>query len=299
MPYGRFAHNTQSIHHAYASAIVIDATRRRNYNDTIMNQKGLSRFETVAQEMVEGALGRLFGGRLEPLDVASRLVRALEDSATNGQIALAYHVELNPADLDLLTADSPHLAEDLADIAQQLGAYAGVAKSERIIVRLVADPEIKRHRVNITALQDGKDVASEKTQTYGGSSQFEASLAKLQEIDAFLIVQGRRHVPLNRPLITMGRRPSNDIVLDLPSVSRQHAQIRWRFGRFVLYDVSSRGRTLVNGHPISEQVLRSGDVIALSDALLVYGEGNDEKLQQQAAFDDDTGHTLVHRPDSS
>jgi hypothetical protein len=299
MPYGRFAHNTQSIHHAYASAIVIDATRRRNYNDTIMNQKGLSRFETVAQEMVEGALGRLFGGRLEPLDVASRLVRALEDSATNGQIALAYHVELNPADLDLLTADSPHLAEDLADIAQQLGAYAGVPKSERIIVRLVANPEIKRHRVNITALQDGKDVASEKTQTYGGSSQFEASLAKLQEIDAFLIVQGRRHVPLDRPLITMGRRPSNDIVLDLPSVSRQHAQIRWRFGRFVLYDVSSRGRTLVNGHPISEQVLRSGDVIALSDALLVYGEGNDEKLQRQAAFDDDTGQTLVHRPDSS
>jgi pSer/pThr/pTyr-binding forkhead associated (FHA) protein len=299
MPYGRFAHSTQSIHHAYASAIVIDATRRRNYNDTIMNQKGLSRFETVAQEMVEGALGRLFGGRLEPLDVASRLVRALEDSATNGQIALAYHVELNPRDLDLLTADSPHLAEDLADIAQQLGAYAGVAKSERIIVRLVADPEIKRHRVNITALQDGKDVASEKTQTYGVSSQFEASLAKLQEIDAFLIVQGRRHVPLDRPLITMGRRPSNDIVLDLPSVSRQHAQIRWRFGRFVLYDVSSRGRTLVNGHPISEQVLRSGDVIALSDALLVYGEGNDEKLQQQAISDDDTGHTLVYKPDSS
>lgn len=299
MPYGRFAHNTQSIHHAYASAIVIDATRRRNYNDTIMNQKGLSRFETVAQEMVEGALGRLFGGRLEPLDVASRLVRALEDSATNGQIALAYHVELNPADLDSLTADSPHLAEDLADIAQQLGAYAGVPKSERIIVRLVANPEIKRHRVNITALQDGKDVASEKTQTYGGSSQFEASLAKLQEIDAFLIVQGRRHVPLDRPLITMGRRPSNDIVLDLPSVSRQHAQIRWRFGRFVLYDVSSRGRTLVNGHPISEQVLRSGDVIALSDALLVYGEGNDEKLQQQAISDDDTGHTLVYKPDSS
>jgi pSer/pThr/pTyr-binding forkhead associated (FHA) protein len=191
------------------------------------------------------------------------------------------------------------LAEDLADIAQQLGAYAGVAKSERIIVRLVANPEIKRHRVNITALQDGKDVASEKTQTYGGSSRFEVSLAKLQEVDAFLIVQGRRHVPLNRPLITMGRRPSNDIVLDLPSVSRQHAQIRWRFGRFVLYDVSSRGRTLVNGHPISEQVLRSGDVIALSDALLVYGEGNDEKLQQQAISDDDTGHTLVYKPDSS
>ena len=142
-------------------------------------------------------------------------------------------------------------------------------------------------------------LVSEETQTYGRSSQFEASLARLKEVDAFLIVQGRRHVPLNRPLTTMGRRTENDVVLDLPSVSRQHAQIRWRFGRFVLYDVSSRGRTLVNGHPISEHVLRPGDVIALSDALLVYGEGNDEKLRQRADFDDDTAQTLVRKSDSS
>jgi pSer/pThr/pTyr-binding forkhead associated (FHA) protein len=264
-----------------------------------MKQKGLSRFEVLAQEMVEGAFGRLFGGRLEPLDVASRLVRVLEDSSINGQMALVYHVELNPADLDSLSTDNPQLAEDLADVAGRLGAYAGVAGSERTIIKLVANPQIKRHRVNITALQDGEDALSEKTQTYGRSSQFEASLAKLKEIDAFLIIQGRHHVPLNRPLTTMGRRTENDIVLDLPSVSRQHAQIRWRFGRFVLYDVSSRGRTLVNGHPISEHVLRPGDVIALSDALLVYGEGHDEKLRQRANIDDDTAQTWVRKSDSS
>ena len=106
-------------------------------------------------------------------------------------------------------------------------------------------------------------------------------------------------MPLNRPLTTMGRRTENDVVLDLPSVSRQHAQIRWRLGRFVLYDVSSRGRTLVNGHPISEHVLRPGDVIALSDALLVYGEGNVEKLRQRADFDDATAQTLVRKSDCS
>jgi hypothetical protein len=280
-------------------AIMIDATRRRNYNDTIMKRTGLSRFEVLAQELVEGSFGRLFGGRLEPLDVASRLIRAVEDSSINGQMAIVYHVELNPEDLVSLTKDNPLLDEDLAVVVRRLGTHASVTGSERTIVQLVANPEIKRHRVNIFAVQNDEDAVSEETQAYGRSGQFEASLAKLKEIDAFLIVQGRRHVPLVRPVTTMGRRTENDVVLDLPSVSRQHAQIRWRFGRFVLYDVSSRGRTVVNGHPIREHVLRPGDVIALSDALLVYGEGNDEKLPQRADFEDDTAQTLVRKSDSS
>jgi hypothetical protein len=264
-----------------------------------MKQKGLSRFERLAQEMVEGTFGRLFGGRLEPLDVAGRLLRALEDSTVDGQMASAYQVELNPEDLDSLTAENPKLAEDLADVAGRLGVYAGVAGSELPLIQLVANPAIKRHRVSITALLDGETEVNEITQTFNRSSRYEASLEKLKEIDAFLIVQGRRHVPLNRPLITMVRRTENDIVLDLPTVSRQHAQIRWRFSRFVLYDVSSRGHTLVNGHVINEHVLQPGDVIALSDALLVYGEGSDEKLRQRSDFDDDMGQTLIRKPGSS
>jgi pSer/pThr/pTyr-binding forkhead associated (FHA) protein len=70
-------------------------------------------------------------------------------------------------------------------------------------------------------------------------------------------------------------------------VSRQHAQIRWRFDRFILYDVSSRGRTAVNGELVSETVLRAGDVIALSDALLVYAEGREEL----GSADEDTAQT--------
>jgi pSer/pThr/pTyr-binding forkhead associated (FHA) protein len=92
-------------------------------------------------------------------------------------------------------------------------------------------------------------------------------------VDAFLIVQGRRHAPLDRPVITLGRRADNDIVIDSPAVSRQHAQLRWRYGRVILYDLGSRAGTLVNGSPITEAVLQPGDLISLSDVTLIYGEG--------------------------
>ena len=35
--------------------------------------------------------------------------------------------------------------------------------------------------------------------------------------DAFLIVQGRQHIALDRPVTRIGRRMDNDIVLDLPT----------------------------------------------------------------------------------
>ena len=285
------AFDTRSIHHANDQAITIDDARSQKYNGVCMRKKGLSRIEDLAQEMVEGRFGRLFGGRLEPLDVAHRLAKAIEDNAYGGQISLNYHVALNPDDYRFLTSENPHLADSLAAAAQQLGRRAGVSGADKPLIKLVADPEIKRRRIRITALSANiaQDV-DQITQTHSYGNNMEGQIQTLEELDAFLIIQGRRHFPLSRPVTTIGRRTENDLVLDLPSVSRQHAQIRWRFGNFIIYDISSRSRTFVNGHPAHEQILLPGDVIALGDALLVYGEGNREVNRKltDAADDDDT-----------
>ena len=253
-----------------------------------MRKRGLSHLEDLTQEMVEGTFGRLFGGRLEPLDVASQLAKAIEDNVHGGQMSMEYEVAINADDFRYLSANNPNLAESFAAAAQQLGQRAGVGGTEYPIVRIVADPDLKRRRVRISAQQNEIDQeADQNTQTYGYSYPNEDHLKLLSELDAFLIVQGRRHVPLTKHTITIGRRTENDIVLDMPSVSRQHAQLRWRYGSFVLYDISSRGTTLVNGYPSHEHALRSGDVIALGEALLVYGEGNEDILRKRIDHVDD------------
>jgi hypothetical protein len=159
-----------------------------------------------------------------------------------------------------------------------------------IHIRLVSDPRVKPHHVRVEdqmsaeaqppqdgdALSVGAEHGEQQTATLTLPRSSESSeLAALLEVDAFLIIEGGRHVPLDKPVITIGRRSDNDIIVDATAVSRQHAQIRWRFGRFVLYDTSSRGRTKVNGVRVKEQVLQSGDVVALSDVLIVYAEGSD------------------------
>jgi pSer/pThr/pTyr-binding forkhead associated (FHA) protein len=93
---------------------------------------------------------------------------------------------------------------------------------------------------------------------------------------AFLILDGRNTVVLEQPVVALGRRPDNDIVVEDGRVSRTHAQLRLRFGHYVVYDLGSTAGTYVNGSRVEECVLRPGDVISLGGVAIIYGEDSAE-----------------------
>lgn len=64
----------------------------------------------------------------------------------------------------------------------------------------------------------------------------------------------------------------NDIVVDEPSVGRQHARIRLEDGRFVLYDLATVNKTFVNGQEILAQPLEDLDVITFGRAEFTFLE---------------------------
>jgi len=92
--------------------------------------------------------------------------------------------------------------------------------------------------------------------------------------DAFVIVDGVKVIPLTQPLIRIGRRLENSLVLDDPRISRTHAELRAINGRYVLFDLNSTGGTFVNGLRITQSVVYPGDVISLAGVNLVYGQKN-------------------------
>src|SRR5512140_2062774 len=92
--------------------------------------------------------------------------------------------------------------------------------------------------------------------------------------DAFVIVDGVKVIPLTQPLIRIGRRVENNLVLDDPRVSRSHAELRAINGRYVIFDLNSTGGTFVNGVRITQSVVYPGDVISLAGVNLVYGQKN-------------------------
>ena len=241
-----------------------------------MKQNSISQLERLVRDAVEGSFGRLFGGHLEPMDVATQLVQVMEDSNSSTESANAYIVALHPTDYRILLDQNPNLDDDVSDAAWYLGRRYGLPLAARPKITMVENEKVRRHAFQIfSGEQEAVSPDLDTTQVVDHRTSADRALSNLKALDAFLIVQGKRHVALDKPLVTIGRRPDNDIVLDSASVSRQHAQIRWRFDRFILYDVSNRGRTKVNGEPVNEHILHPGDVIALSDALLIFGEGNE------------------------
>jgi hypothetical protein len=240
----------------------------------------LSRFEKMAQHLVEGSFKRLFGGPLEPLEVAARLARALEDSQIEGRAADYFTIRLSPDDYAAIMESTPDLADELAKYVSRLAKQAALTLLVQPQVEVWADEQIGRHQIEVQAShQQRSDGLTTQLQRLDAATE---ALLALRSVDAFLIVEGRQHLPLDRPFVTLGRRADNDIVLDSLTVSRKHAQIRWRYSRFVLYDVSGRGRTMVNGQPVTEYVLQPGDVISLAQAQIIYGEGREEREKPPA-----------------
>ncbi len=71
--------------------------------------------------------------------------------------------------------------------------------------------------------------------------------------------------------LRVGALDENDIVLNSPTVSRFHAQLRVRGGRLEVEDLGSRNGTFVNGTPIRVPVeLQSGDRVRFGDLEMVY-----------------------------
>lgn len=129
------------------------------------------------------------------------------------------------------------------------------------------------------SIKDVEIIASHRIETMAETNATPLQTGSLEEAEkipenAFLIVEGVKIYPLNLAVVNIGRRLDNQLVIDDPRVSRNHAQLRSIKGRFVVFDLNSTGGTFVNGQRTSQSVLYPGDVISLAGVALIFGQDN-------------------------
>jgi FHA domain len=69
--------------------------------------------------------------------------------------------------------------------------------------------------------------------------------------------------------LLIGRHLNCDVVLSDLQISRRHARLRFRDGRWILQDLESRNGTAVNGTRVGRCELRSGDRITIGSRRLI------------------------------
>lgn len=238
-----------------------------------MKQDHFSQFEDRIQHLIEGGFARLFSGRLHPHELAVQLAKAMEDGAVHGldgQLIVpdTYCIRLNVHDHEAILNEHPRIAITLANELLEMARISKMALAASPQVKILADATIESHRVSIDAWHtDNMDATQSMKSGYEELTIFSSS--------AILVLNGTQHIPINRPVLNLGRHHDNHIIISDPMVSRHHAQIRLRFRRHVLFDLGSISGTTVNGCQIRETILTSGDIIAIGHSKLIYIEDDD------------------------
>jgi len=94
---------------------------------------------------------------------------------------------------------------------------------------------------------------------------------------------------------SIGRAPGNGLVIDEQAVSRRHALVDRVDGQYVIEDLNSRNGVVVNGRKRETALLKSGDIINIGHARLVFVL-HDEPPDES---DEDTGEYATNAVASS
>ena len=87
-----------------------------------------------------------------------------------------------------------------------------------------------------------------------------------------------KEYPLDKERITIGRKPHNDIQLDDPTVSGQHASILMLQNAYI-EDMNSTNGVLLNGKKVTRRQLNHGDIIKIGRHELKFIDDNVEEFE--------------------
>jgi len=210
---------------------------------------GLQQFERRLERLVEGTFARAFRSGLQPVEVARRLVRAMEAGRTLGVqgrvVPNEYLVALSHEDADRFEPFADSLMRELEGAAREHARQEEYRFLGPVKVQLARDPKLRQ-----------------------GALDIESSIVESEGPRAALVLPDGVRFPLTETGAQIGRLPDCTVRLTDAQASRHHAEVSVHQGGFRIVDLGSTNGTLVNGTRITEQVLHDGDEIRVGATTL-------------------------------
>ncbi len=236
----------------------------------------IEQLEAKLQKLVEDQLAGILPG----LKLEDRVIQHLATALKENIVQQKDDSPLAPNVFTLVVATDtspmwkePRTIDTLKNIIVTAGKDVGLKFIGQPLITITTDDTFSPEEVRVVASHKLGPVGETQGVHSAGSGGESDEIAGIPE-NAFLIIEGVKVHPLNESVVNIGRRLENQLVIDDPRVSRNHAQLRAIKGRFVLFDLNSTGGTFVNGQRTSQTVLYPGDVISLAGVALIFGQDN-------------------------
>jgi hypothetical protein len=243
----------------------------------------LRNLESKLGGLVEGAFSRAFKSSVEPVELARKLAKEMEESkmasVSRVYVPNHYRVFLSPEDREQFSSYEPALRKELSDYLLEHARAEGLALTSRPAVEFLTDGRLALGEFGIQAqlldLPEEEQVAPDAAPSQGdfGHTMVYSPdrAARILDPDpvqraparrAVLAGDGRRNVIDTEPF-TIGRSRDCDLVIDDPNISRRHAELRSDGESWRIADLGSTNGVKVNRRRVDQAVLRSGDRVTL------------------------------------
>ena len=239
----------------------------------------LRNLEAKLGGIVEGAFGRAFKTSVQPVELAHKLAKEMEEnqmvSVSRVYVPNHYRVFLSPADREQFSSYEPALRKELSDYLLEHARQERLALTSRPQVEFHTDDRLELGEFGIQAqLLGGPEEDDElaepgpsagdfgHTMVYSPDREARPLEPALDHRQALLVAEGRRNV-LSGERVTIGRSRECDVVLSDPNVSRRHIELRRGERGWAAVDLGSTNGMKVNGRRLSHAELEPGDRITI------------------------------------
>ncbi len=255
----------------------------------------LRTIESKLEALFEGVFGRAFRTNVQPVELARKLVKEMDDhrsvSISRVYVPNEYTIYLSPGDREQFSSFEDSLREELQDYLAEHARRERymLLTPPRVELESDADLEIGVFGIATRLVRGGGHPVPEgapaeqatpgATMVYkavappeeGDAAEGEPAEPKEGQLTGVLTIAGRRH-ELDGERTVIGRSKDCDIQVSDPNVSRRHAEVRRDGGSFTLFDLDSTNGIEVDGNRIKRLVLHDGSRFTIGSTEIVFSE---------------------------
>ena len=244
----------------------------------------LRSIEQKIEGLFEGIFGRAFRTHVQPVELARKLAKEMDDhrtvSVSRVYVPNEYSVYLAPSDRQQFSSYEISLVEELQTYLGEHARREGYAllTAPRVVMHEDDDLAVGEFGIATRMVQpdrpSGEQPPPGQTMVYRpepAATQAVAPPAPVLEAErGELSWNGQSH-ELGGRRVVIGRSKDCDIQLADANVSRRHAEVRQEGASFWIVDLDSTNGIEVNGRRLKRAKLEDGDRVTLGATELRFG----------------------------
>jgi hypothetical protein len=245
--------------------------------------------ERKIESLFEGIFGRAFRTNVQPVELARKLAKEMDDhrtvSVSRVYVPNEYTVYLSPGDRDQFESYEDNLRSELQEYLAEHARREDYAllSPTRVLMETDADLDVGEFGIATRMVHPDRrrgaepeaDLEPGATMIYKPKAVSEPTQAVSPEelgVEQELVTlswNGSSHQVKERRVV-IGRSKDCDIQLADANVSRRHAELRQEGASYWIVDLGSTNGLEVNGKRVKRAKLRSGDTITLGSTELTF-----------------------------